>query len=115
MTQETIIDYFLEACHIGIQICIKLIYISIKINQLICFNRICSNSSYFYKQIFKFLANLFYNNNYPINFLKYYLKIVLKKYGNIVDRRDEHFKVTCFQNILYEVCTQDFKRTRMDK
>lgn len=53
-------------------------YINIAINQIIRFNEICNSDGNFHNQIFKFLGNLFYNNNYPYRFLKHYVKLILQ-------------------------------------
>lgn len=55
------------------------------INQIIRFIRVCNNDFNF-KQVFKFLDNLLYNNNCPCKFL-HYLKLLLKKQWQEFDSR----------------------------
>lgn len=61
----------------------KKVFINILINQLNRFNKICNNSFNLKKQIFLFIANLYYYNNFPLAFLRHYVKIFLKQYWQI--------------------------------
>lgn len=59
----------------------KKVFINVIISQLVRYKKICNNNFNLNKQIFKFAANLFYNNLFPYNFIYFYIGIFLKSIG----------------------------------
>ena len=71
MIKKKILNLLFFQCHTDIIIYIKKNFISILIEQLSKIFKLC-NSVYGYEiEVFKFIANLYYKNNYPLQFLNF--------------------------------------------
>ena len=71
MIKKKILNLLFFQCHTDIIIYIKKNFISILIEQLSKIFKLC-NSFYGYEiEVFKFIANLYYKNNYTLQFLNF--------------------------------------------